>query len=48
MKRDKLYLEHIQSTICDITQFLKGTTKEDFCQNKEKQYAILRALENYW
>jgi uncharacterized protein with HEPN domain len=45
MKRDWVYLKHIQDAICDIKRFTKGVTKEAFSRNKEKQYAILRALE---
>ncbi len=45
MKRDSAYLRHIQDAISDIDGFLAGLSKEEFLQNKEKQYAVLRALE---
>jgi uncharacterized protein with HEPN domain len=31
--------------ISNIEQFMEGVTKEGFFENKEKQYAVLRALE---
>ena len=31
--------------ISDIKRFTKGLTKEEFLENREKQYAVLRALE---
>lgn len=31
--------------ISDIEKFTKSVSKEEFFQNKEKQYAVLRALE---
>lgn len=45
MKKDKAYLENILDAISDVEQFMDDITKEAFFQNKEKQYAILRALE---
>ena len=45
MKRDKAYLEHILEAISDIELFVKGVKEEEFFENKEKQYAVLRALE---
>lgn len=45
MKKDKAYLMHILDAISDIKKFVKGLSEEDFSQNKEKQYAVLRALE---
>ena len=44
-KRDKAYLKHILDAISDIEKFIEGITEEGFCENKEKQYAVLRALE---
>ena len=31
--------------ISDVERFTEGVTKEEFFENKEKQYAVLRALE---
>src|SRR3972149_566223 len=43
-KKDKAYL-HIIDAVSDIKRFMEGLTKEEFFENKEKQYAVLRALE---
>ncbi len=45
MKKDKLYLQHIMETIYDIEKFMEKVSKDGFLKNKEKQYAVLRALE---
>jgi len=45
MKKDRAYLQHILDAISDVKKFTKDVTKEEFCENKEKQYAVLRALE---
>ncbi len=45
MKRDKAYLQHILDAISDTERFLEDITQEEFYKNKEKQYAVLRALE---
>src|SRR3989337_3789709 len=45
MRKDKAYLRHMIDAISDIKRFMKGLTKEEFFENKEKQYAVLRALE---
>jgi uncharacterized protein with HEPN domain len=45
MKNDKVYLKHILDAISDIEKFMQGITEEEFCKNREKQYAVLRALE---
>ena len=44
-KKDKAYLRHILDAVSDIKRFMEGLTKEEFFENKEKQYAVLRALE---
>ena len=44
-KKDKAYLRHILDAVSDIKRFMEGLTKEEFFENKEKQYAALRALE---
>ncbi len=45
MKRDEVYLRDILDAISDIEKFIKDTTEEEFYKNKEKQYAVIRALE---
>ncbi len=45
MEKDKAYLQHILDAISDIKTFLENVTRDDFLKNKEKQYAVLRALE---
>jgi len=45
MRKDKAYLQDITEAISDIERFLEGITQEEFSKNKEKQYAILKALE---
>ncbi|MEW6069418.1 MAG: DUF86 domain-containing protein [Candidatus Thermoplasmatota archaeon] len=45
MKKDKAYLKDILDAVSDIEGFIKDLTPEQFYKNKEKQYAVLRALE---
>lgn len=45
MRKDKAYLQDILGAIIDIENFLEKVTEEEFYRNKEKQYAVLRALE---
>ncbi len=45
MRRDKVYLRHIVEAISNIEKFVEGLTKEEFFENVEKQYAVLRGLE---
>jgi len=45
MKSDKPYLQHIYDSISDIEGFIEGVSKEQFFENKEKHYAVIRALE---
>jgi uncharacterized protein with HEPN domain len=45
MRKDKAYLQDILDAISDIEQFIGGMAEEEFYRNKEKQYAVLRALE---
>jgi len=45
IKKDKAYLRHILDAISDTKRFMEGLTKEEFFKTKEKQYAVLRALE---
>ena len=44
-RNDKAYLKHIADAISDIKCFTRNVTKEEFLENSEKQYAVLRALE---
>jgi uncharacterized protein with HEPN domain len=45
MRKDKAYLRHILDAISDADKFIEDITQEEFYKNKEKQYAVLRALE---
>lgn len=45
MKKDEAYLKHILDAISDIKKFTTDVSKEKFYEDKEKQYAVLRALE---
>jgi len=45
MRKDKAYLQDILDAISDIEKFLEHVTREEFNRDKEKQYAVLRALE---
>ena len=45
MKKDSVYLAHILEAISDIEQFMAGVPEKEFLGAKEKQYAVLRALE---
>ena len=45
MKKDEAYLKHILDAISDVEKFTEGISKEEFYESKEKQYAVLRALE---
>ncbi len=45
MKKDEAYLKHILDAISDVEKFLKNVSEQEFFANKEKQYAVLRALE---
>ena len=45
MKKGKAYLQHILDAISDIEKFIENVTENEFFKNKEKQYAVLSALE---
>jgi len=45
MKKDKAYIEHILQAITDTENFTEGVSENDFYKDKEKQYAVIRALE---
>lgn len=45
MKEAVVFLQHIAEAIDDIDDFLDGVSLEEFRNNLEKQYAVIRALE---
>jgi len=45
MKKDKAYLQDILDSISDIESFIANITEIEFYKNKEKKYAVVRALE---
>lgn len=45
MKKDKVYLRDILDAISDIEGFTRNLSEEAFYENKEKQYAVIRAIE---
>jgi len=45
MKKDKAYLKDILDAISDIEAFIANTNEKEFYKNKEKKYAVVRALE---
>jgi uncharacterized protein with HEPN domain len=45
MNKDKTYLNHIVDAISDAESFVEGLNEEEFLKNKEKQYAVLKAIE---
>jgi uncharacterized protein with HEPN domain len=45
MTKDEVYLKHILDAISDIEQFISGLSQDDFFRNREKQFAVVRALE---
>jgi len=45
MKRDEAYLKDMLDAISDIEAFIANVNEAAFYQNKEKKYAIVRALE---
>jgi len=45
MEKNEAYLTHILDAISDAQSFVKGISDKEFLVNKEKQYAVLRALE---
>ena len=42
----KLYLEDISSECINIKMFVNGVTYEEFTENLEKVYAVVKAFEN--
>lgn len=45
MKKDKAYLQDILNSISDIETFIANINETEFYKNKEKKYAVVRALE---
>lgn len=45
MKKDKAYLKDILDAISDIEVFIGNINESEFYKNKEKKYAVVRALE---
>jgi uncharacterized protein with HEPN domain len=45
MKKDKAYLKDILDAISDIEAFIANINEGEFYKNKEKKYAVVRALE---
>ena len=45
MRDDSAYLKDILDAIQDIQQFTSNIIKDQFIKNKEKQYAVIRAIE---
>lgn len=45
MKDETIFIEHIKEAIENIEEFTRGVTKNKFFKSKEKQYAVIRAIE---
>ena len=45
MKKDKAYLKDMLDAISDIEVFIANVNEAEFYKNKEKKYAVVRALE---
>ena len=45
MKKDKAYLKDMLDAISDIEAFIGNINGAEFYKNKEKKYAVVRALE---
>jgi uncharacterized protein with HEPN domain len=45
MKKDRAYLKDILDAISDIEVFIAKVNETEFYKNKEKRYAVVRALE---
>lgn len=45
MNKDKAYLKDILDAISDIEVFIANINEAEFHKNKEKKYAVVRALE---
>ena len=45
MKEDVKYLQHIAECIRNVEEFVVEVHKKAFCENIEKQYAVVRGIE---
>jgi uncharacterized protein with HEPN domain len=45
MQKDKAYLKDMLDAISDIEVFIANINEAEFYKNKEKKYAVVRALE---
>jgi len=45
MKKDNAYLKDILDAISDIEAFIASINEAEFYKNKEKKYAVVRAIE---
>jgi len=45
MNKDKAYLKDMLDAISDIEAFIANVNEAEFYKNKEKKYAVVRALE---
>ncbi len=44
-KNELIFIGHIQDSIKNIEDFMSGVSKDHFLKDKEKQYAVIRAIE---
>lgn len=44
-KEPRIFLQHIIESIEAIERYMKGVSKEKFCQNQQKQDAVVRRIE---
>lgn len=45
MKDELIFIRHILDNINAIEEFINNITKKEFIGDKEKQYAVIRAIE---
>ena len=45
MKDTSVYIDHVLESITLIEKFTTNITQAEFLQNKEKQYAVMKAIE---
>src|SRR3989338_2425453 len=44
-KNELIFIEHINDSIKNVDNFVKGVSKDSFLKNIEKQHAVVRAIE---
>ncbi len=44
-KNELIFIEHIEDSIKNIEQFMDSISKDRFFKDKEKQHAVVRAIE---